>query len=210
MKISLGVLAAGLGLCVGLPASAQHIGVLQSAETNDRGTFKFMGAPIMAFGKDGAEDEFGFVARGGYGFTDRFDAEAKLGFFESGTFVGADAELWILKGKEEDTGLDGSLTGGVHWFLGNDENFDTIGLELTPILSGHVSKSLELYGALDVSFESIQDAPAGVDDSFTNLHLVPGIEYRLSDTIDLIAEVGIGLNDDSATYAGIGLAFYLR
>ena len=124
--------------------------------------------------------------------------------------MGADAELWILKGKEEDTGLDGSLTGGVHWFLGNDENFDTIGLELTPILSGHVSKSLELYGALDVSFESIQDAPAGVDDSFTNLHLVPGIEYRLSDTIDLIAEVGIGLNDDSATYAGIGLAFYLR
>jgi len=210
MRISLSVLVAGLGLCLGLPAAAQHIGVLQSAETNERGTFKLMGAPIMAFGKDGADDEFGFVARGGYGFTDNFDAELKLGFFENGTFVGADGELWILKGKEKDAGLDGSLTAGVHWFLGNDENFDTIGFELTPTLSGHVSKKLELCGSLDASFESISDAPAGVDDSFTVLHLVPGIEYRLSDSLDLVGEVGIGLNDDSSTYAGIGLAFYLR
>jgi hypothetical protein len=39
---------------------------------------------------------------------------------------------------------------------------------------------------------------------------VPGIEVRLSDAIDLVGEVGIGLNDDSFTYAGIGLAFYFR
>jgi hypothetical protein len=210
MKVSLSVFAAGVGLCLALPAAAQHIGVLQSAETNERGTFKLMGAPIMAFGKNGADDEFGFAARGGYGFTDNFDAELKLGVFENGTFVGADGELWILKGKEKDTGLDGSLAGGVHWFIGNDQNFDTIGLELTPMLSGHVSKNLELCGALDASFESISDAPAGVDDSFTVLHLVPGIEYRLSDSTDLVAEFGIGVNDDSPNYAGIGLAFYLR
>ena len=84
----------------------------------DRGTFKLMVAPIMIFGKDGADDEFGVAARGGYGFTDRFDAEAKLGFFENGTFVGADGELWILKGKDKDTGLDFSLTGGLHWMFG--------------------------------------------------------------------------------------------
>jgi len=39
---------------------------------------------------------------------------------------------------------------------------------------------------------------------------VPGIEFRLSETVDLVGEVGIGLNDDSFTYAGLGLAFYLR
>ena len=39
---------------------------------------------------------------------------------------------------------------------------------------------------------------------------MPGIEYRLSDTADLVGEVGIGLNDDSFTYAGVGVAFYLR
>jgi len=210
MKISRSVLAAGLGLCFGLPAAAQYIGVLQSAETNDRGTFKLMVAPMMAFGKDGADDEFGVAARGGYGFTDRFDAEAKLGFFENRTFVGADGELWILRGKEKDAGLDVSLTGGVHWMFGRKENLDTMGFEVTPQLSGNVTKNLELCGALDASFESIKDAPSGVDDTFTTLHLVPGAEYSLSDAVDLVGEIGIGLNDDSFTYAGAGIAFYLR
>jgi hypothetical protein len=210
MRITRSILVAALGLCFGLPATAQYIGVLQSAETMDRGTFKLMAAPIMAFGKNGADDEFGVAARGGYGFTDRFDAEAKLGFFENSTFFGADGEWWILKGKEEDTGLDFSLAGGVHYMAGSEENYDIMGFEVTPLLSGHVSKSLELYGALDASFEAIQDAPMGVDDTFTRMHLVPGIELRLSETVDLVGEVGIGLNDDSFNYAGVGIAFYLR
>jgi hypothetical protein len=210
MGISRSVLAAGLGLCFGLPAAAQYIGVLQSAETMERGTFKVMVAPIMAFGKNGADDELGVAARGGYAFTDRFDAEGKLGFFENGTFVGADGELWILHGREKDTGLDFSLAGGVHWMFGEKGHFDTVGFEVTPLLSGHVSKNIELCGALDASFESIQDAPEGVDDTFTRTHLVPGIEYALSEAADLEGEIGIGLNDDSFTYAGVGISFYFR
>jgi hypothetical protein len=176
----------------------------------DRGTFKLMAAPIMAFGKNGADDEFGVAARGGYGFTDRFDAEAKLGFFENSTFVGADGEYWILKGQEPDAGLAFSLTGGVHWMFGSKGAFDTMGFEVTPQLSGHVSENIELCGALDASFESIKDAPTGVDDTFTRLHLVPGVEYRLSDAADLVGEIGIAVNDESYTYAGVGIAFYLR
>ena len=94
--------------------------------------------------------------------------------------------------------------------IGSDNRFDTMGFEITPQLSGHVTPNLELCGALDVSFESIQDAPPRVDDSFTRLHLVPGIEYRLSDTVDLVAEIGIGLNDDSFNYVGAGITFYIR
>ena len=118
--------------------------------------------------------------------------------------------MWILHGQPKDTGLDVSLTAGIHWLLGKDEYYDTMGIDLTPQLSGHVSRNLELCGALDASFESVKDVPAGADDSFTTVHLVPGLEYRLSDTVDLIGEVGIGLNDDSFTYAGAGIAFYLR
>jgi len=210
MWIIRGILIAVLSLCFVLPAAAQYIGVMQSAETMDKGTFKLMVGPVLAFGENGADNEFGIVARGGYGFTDRFDAEAKLGFFENSTFVGADGELWILKGQEKHAGLDFSLAGGVHWVLGKDNNSDIMGFELTPLLSGHVSKNLELYGALDVSFESIKDAPEGFDDTFTRLHLVPGIEYRLSDNVDLVGEIGIGLNDDSWSYVGGGIAFYLR
>ena len=70
----------------------------------DKGVFKLMVAPIMLLGKDGAENELGFAARAGYAFTERFDAEAKLGFFKNGTLVGADGEYWILKGKQKDAG----------------------------------------------------------------------------------------------------------
>ena len=93
MKISRGILVVALGLCFALPAGAQYVGVLQSAETNDVGTFKLMAATIMVFGKDGADNTFGLEARGGYGFTDSFDAEAKLAFFDGGTYVGADGEF---------------------------------------------------------------------------------------------------------------------
>ena len=210
MRFSRIVLAAALVLCSALPAAAQYVGILQSAETMDRGTFKLMAAPIMVFGKNGADDEFGGAFRGGYAFTDRFDVEAKLGFFENSTVVGADAEFWLLSGEEEDAGLDISLTGGLHWIIGNNDRYDIIGLEITPQLSGHVTENVELCAALDVSFESIKDAPEGFDDSFTRLHLVPGIEYTLSDTIDLEGEIGIGLNDDSYHYAGIGIVFYFR
>ncbi len=210
MRIVRIVVVVAFGLCFALPAAAQYIGVLQSAETMDRGVFKLMAAPIMVFGKDGADDEFGAGIRGGYAFTEHFDAEAKLGFFENGTFVGADGEYWIFRGADKNSALDFSLTGGLHWMLGSDNSPDAMGFEIAPQLSGHVSENLELCGALDASFESIQDAPRGVDDSFTRLHLVPGIEYRLSETLDLVAEFGIGINDNSFHYAGAGIAYYIR
>jgi hypothetical protein len=204
------VLVAAFGLCFALQAGAQTVGILQSAETMDRGTFKLMVAPIMVLGKDGADDETGVAARAGYAFTEHFDAEAKVGFFKNATLVGVDGEYWIYRGARKNSGLDFSLTGGLHWISGSENNFDTMGFEVTPQLSGHLTENLELCGALDASFESIKDVPAGVDGTFTRLHLVPGIEYHLSDTLDLEAEFGIGINDNSSNYIGAGLSFYIR
>jgi hypothetical protein len=198
------------GLCLALPVAAQNIGVMQSAETMDPGVYKLMVAPIIAFGKEGSDDQFGVAVRGGYGFTERFDAEAKLGFFENGTLLGLDGEYWIVQSKERDAGLDVSLVGGLHWVFGKSGNSDTFGIDVTPLFSGKVTRNLELVGALDASFESVKDAPEGADDTFTRVHLVPGFEYRLSDVTDLVGEIGIGLNDNSFTYVGLGLAFYFR
>jgi hypothetical protein len=210
MKIVRIVYVVIFSLCFALPAVAQYVGVLQSAETMDRGTFKLMLAPIMVLGKDGADNEMGVAARAGYGFTERFDVEAKLGFFDHGTFVGVDGEYWIFGRKERNSSIDFSLTGGLHWMLGSDNRYDTMGFELTPQLSGNMSENLELCISLDASFESIKDAPAGADDSFTRLHLVPGIEYRLSDTFDLEVEFGIDINDNSSNYVGAGISYYVR
>jgi hypothetical protein len=204
------VFVAAFGLCAALPAAAQYVGVLQSAETMNSGTFKLMVAPILILGKDGADNELGVGVRGGYAFTNRFDVEAKVGFFDNGTFVGADGELWILRGANRNTGLDFSLTGGVHWISGSNGHYDTMGFELTPQLSVHVFDNLELCGSLNASFEKIKDAPPGIDDSFTILHFVPGIEYRLSDTFDLVAEFGIAINDNASNYAGAGITYYIH
>jgi hypothetical protein len=204
------VIVAAFILLSGQQVAAQYIGVLQSAETMDRGTFKLMLAPIMVFGKDGADNKIGIAARGGYGFTERFDAEVKLGSFDNGTLIGMDGEYWIFGQKERNSSIDLSLTGGLHWMLGRNNHYDTMGFEITPQMSGNVSRNLELCFSLDASFERIKDAPQGIDNSFTRLHLVPGIEYRLSDSFDLVAEFGFAINDNSSNYLGAGITYYVR
>lgn len=45
---------------------------------------------------------------------------------------------------------------------------------------------------------------------FRTFHLVPGIEYAISDNLDLLVEVGIGLNESASHYVSGGVAFYIR
>ncbi len=83
------------------------------------------------------------------------------------------------------------------------------GWDITFLGSAPIHDKLELYGALDIAFNRFDDDVA--DDSFTWVHLVPGIQGTRSRRIlDLVAEVGIGLNDDSANYFSAGIAFYIR
>lgn len=171
---------------------------MNSAETINKGNFKLLGNPMLIFGKNGADDEMGVAVAGGYGFTDRFDAEAKVALFDGVKFFGVDAEYWLVKGGQ----IDVSLIGGAH--LGRSEGVDTKGLDGTFLVSGRVANRVELYGGLDLSRVSFDD----VDFSYTTAHLVPGIEFRLSPRLDFVTEVGIALNDNSAHYFSVGFAFY--
>lgn len=207
-RSSLGLVVVGLCLCLAVPAGAQYVGVLQSARTIESGSFRLVGAPVMVFGKNGGDSSFGLSARGVYGVTDRIDAEAKLGIFDGGTYVGADGEWWLMKGVGGTDGMDFSLAGGIHFVFG--EFYDVMGIEVTPLFSMHLNETMGLYGALDMSFESVSDVPEGVDDTYTGLHLVPGLEYHLSDQLDLVGEIGIAINDESSTYAAVGIAYDLR
>lgn len=171
---------------------------MNSAETINKGNFKLTGNPMIVFGKNGADSEVGVAVSGGYGFTDRFDVEARLAVFDGITFFGADAEYWVVKGQK----VDFSVAGGFH--LGNTDFADTTALDLTFLGSGHVSDRLELYGGLDISRKKINDT--SID--FTTMHLVPGFEYRISPKLDFIGEFGIALNDDSSHYASVGFALY--
>jgi hypothetical protein len=193
-------------LCAGR-AQAQNV-LMNSAETINPGNFKIAAFPTILFGKDvdgvEGENEFGVAGRFGYGFTDRFDMEAKLAFFDGVQLYGLDAEYWAVKGP-----VDVSLSLGAHLTsFGDDDNSSAIDTAL--LVSGNVADNLELYGGVNVSFESIDDLPDDVDGSFTRAYVVPGLEYKLSDDLDLVAEFGIGLNDDSPHYVSAGLAFYIR
>jgi hypothetical protein len=66
----------------------------------------------------------------------------------------------------------------------------------------------KFYTALDFAFEAFGEDFFHHD--FTTAHLVPGIEYAISPDLDFLAEIGLGLNDNSRHYFSAGLSFYVR
>ena len=189
-------------LAVTLPAiaHAQDFGIVESAETINKGNFKLRANPMILFGKNGGDGKVGAAVAFGYGFTHRFDMEGQAAFYDGVTFFGANAEYWILK----ENPFDFSIAGGLHRRTGS-KTTDLTGVDLTFLASGHVAKRLELYGGIDLAFEGV-----GQPGGFKTVHFVPGIEYKISDEIDLDAEVGLALNDFARNYAAISLAFYIR
>jgi hypothetical protein len=183
-------------------ASAQDFGVAESAETIDRGTFKVKANPMLLFGGDNLDNDVGITLLAGYGFTDSFDLEGGVAIYDGVTFFGANAEYWAVKNRP----VDVSVSGGLHFGRG-DGALDTTGIDLTFLGSGEVRPRLELYGGLDFAFESFDD---DIIDGFTTVHLIPGIEYRLNDDLDFVAELGIGVTDESSNYLTAGLAYYFR
>ena len=181
------------------PALAQNV-LMNSAETINEGNFKIAAFPTVLFGDDDADDEWGVAARLGYGFTHNFDVEGKLAFFDGLKLYGIDAELWVVRHKP-----DISVALGIHkkdW----DGIPDSTSLDAAVLVSGHIADRLELYAGLNLGRESVADS----DVHFTRAYLVPGIEYKISEQLDLLAEFGVGLNDDSPEYLSFGLAFYIR
>ena len=184
-------------------AATQGFGVMESAETIQRGNFKLVGYPMIFLGDDGGDNEVGVVLRGGYGFTDRFDAELGIGLYDGATLFGINAELWLLRAPRGTTGLNFSARGGAYLAQGDGE--DGTGLNLAGILSSRLTPRLEFVGALDynqISYDGPFDTSA--------LHIVPGFEYRIGRDLDFLGEFGVALNDDAAHYLAVGLAYYFR
>jgi hypothetical protein len=182
-------------------AQAQDFGVLESAETINRGNFKLKGNGILIL--EEGDDEPGGVADVGYGFTDSFDFEAKLAFYEHATIVGGDVEFWLVKKPHP---IDLSVSAGFHY--ANADAGDQTGVDVTVIGSHAMTSRLDLYAALDMNFNKYRaDFP---DNSYNQILLVPGIEYKLHRDLDLVAEFGIALNDNANNYVAGGLAYYIR
>ena len=180
--------------------SAQDV-LMNSAETINQGNFKLALFPTVLFGKNGGDSLWGVAGRAGYGFTPRFDVEAKAAIFKDLNYFGVEAEYWLVQGRNANV----SVALGAH-LTDLRPGADSSGIDTSLLFSTRPAKRLEIYGGLKLAFDSVKNS----DQNFTRAHLVPGLEYRISDDLDFLAEFGIALNDNSRSYASVGLALYLR
>jgi hypothetical protein len=195
--------ALGITVAFGTAAGAQDFGVLESAETINPGNVKLGVFPLFVF-PDGGDTDFRLPVSLGFGVNDSFDVEGRAAFSDDITFVGGDGEYWIVKNAP----LDLSFRGGVHWGFVDGDVGDSFGVDVTVLGSAPIARRLEVIGALDMAFNSMD---VGVDrDGFTTVHLVPGIEAAINDDLDFLAEFGFGVSDSASHYAAFGLAFYFR
>jgi hypothetical protein len=194
------ILAAAIFLGVAtVPVSAQQV-LMNSAETINQGNLKLAIFPTVLFGKNGGDSVWGVAGRFGYGFTKSLDIEAKVGFFKGIRYFGVDVEYWFVKGRN----FNVSAALGGHMTDYKSDN-DSSGIDAALLASTTPAKNLEIYGGLMFSFDKFKNT----DNNYKLVHFVPGIEYRISDDVDFLAEVGIALNKNTLSYGSIGLAFYL-
>jgi len=185
---------------LGVGASAQDV-LMNSAETINQGNLKLALFPTVLLGENGGQDDWGLAGRAGFGLTRSFDVEAKAAVFDGLKYYGGDAEVWLVRGPQ----VDLSAAVGYHR-TDLEVGPDSSGIDASALLSMKVVRRLEVYGGLKLAFDSLKDS----DQSYTLAHVVPGIEYRLSDDLDFLAELGIAVNDHSRSYASVGFAFYFR
>jgi len=197
-KMIMIILAAAMFLTVAVAeVSAQSV-LMNSAETINQGNLKLGIFPTILLGKNGGDSVWGVAGRFGYGLTKSIDIEAKAAFFKGLKYFGADVEYWFLKG--ENFNASAALGGHITDYKGGG---DSKGIDAALLASTRPVKNLEIYGGLMLAFDSIKNGG-----NYTLAHIVPGIEYRLSDDLDFLAEFGIALNDNSRSYASVGLAYY--
>lgn len=175
--------------------------LMNSPETIDPGNFKLGIFPTVLLRKGGVDPAWGVAARAGLGITRRLDIEAKGAIFKDLTYFGLDLEFWFIKGRN----INASLAVGGH-MTQLETGSDSYGIDGTLQIGTTPLRNLEIYIGFVAAFDTLRDS----DQTLTRMHLVPGLEYRISENIDFLAEFGFSLNDDSRSHISAGLAYYFR
>lgn len=201
------ILMALIFLATAAAVRAQDV-LMNSAETINMGNLKLAIFPTMLFSKNGRSNEWGVFGRFGYGLTKRVDIEAKVGIYKDIKYFGADIELWFIKGRNFNVSAaaGGHVTKYNNDIPGDPNNCDSAGFDTALLASTRPFRNLEVYGGLKLNADWTTDGP---DNPYLRMHFVPGIEYRISDDLDFLAEIGIPFNGNSRPYASIGFALYL-
>lgn len=190
------------------PTQAVDFGVMESADPVQRGHIKFDAYPLITERIQTQEVNAAVNMGVGYGFGEDWDAELQVATYDDISFYGADVEYSFIDGER----IEFSVDVGAHF--GDSDFGNQRGFDLTPLVS-YKPVSLPGFkwnGALDLAWDRLDrtsDNP-DVDDRYTSIYLVPGAQYRIAQGVDVIGEIGVGLNSASNEYASAGMAFYFR
>jgi hypothetical protein len=202
------VLAFACGALCASPALAVDFGVMETADVVEPGDLKFIAFPLAVRDGPRREHDTGVNVGLGYGLGANLDLEGQIGVYDDTTFFGADLEYTY----RADRPLELSIGGGAH---GVDSDFgNPWGFDLTHIASYTLpgAPRLRLIGALDAAWERADAAYAAAigagDRDYWVAYAVPGVQYRFTEQVDVVGEVGVGLNDESNDYVAAGISFY--
>jgi hypothetical protein len=202
---------AGLALCGS--ASAAEFAMMETAQRINEGTFKLSGFPVVIDREDADTTETGFAVGLGYGLPYNLDVEGQVAGYDDGVYAGADLEWNAWRNNR----MAFSIGGGVHG-ADLEDSGSAVGVDGTLIFSYNPIERLALSAALDAAYDDVNDRDAGVpadarfptDGQYETYYAVPGISYLLTRNIDLLAEVGVGLNGDADDYVSAGASWYFR
>lgn len=187
---------------------AVDFGVMESADPVERGHMKFDAYPLVTERVQTQEVNKGVNMGVGYGFGEAWDAEAQVATYDDISFYGADIEYSFF----HDGQIELSLGGGLHY--GDSDFGEQTGVDVTPLVSYKPATlpGFKWNGALDFAWDDLDrtsDNP-DVEDHYFSAYIVPGAQYRIARGVDLIGEIGVGLNSSSNEYASAGLSFYFN
>lgn len=193
-------------------AGAADFAMMETAEPITPGEFKLSGAPVV-LDRRGADNDAGFVAGIGYGAAPDVDLEAQIASYDDGTWLGGDAEWTAWRAR----GMSFSIGGGLHG-ADLDGGGSAAGVDGMLIFSYAPIQRLAVSAALDAAYDDVNNRGAGVpagarfatDGQYERYYVVPGVGYRLMRNLELLAEVGLGLNRDSDDYFSGGMSWYFR
>ncbi|HKJ69032.1 MAG TPA: hypothetical protein VKA68_13820 [bacterium] len=163
--------------------------VYGTGQTLRSGRASFGVEPVVYSYRNGNSDFYLFF-HGGLGLTSGFDLGARLGVLGNRTYFGGDFE-WNLHSRNPAI----SLGVGVH-------SFHNVGLDGTVNISFASTRGLQMYSGLDM------DVTFTDPGTRTPIWLPVGFAFPFRQTVEMLLEVEVGLNDEAWTILGGGVNFY--
>jgi len=206
------IVAALAALTVYGNAAAVDFGVMETAEPIEPRTFKLSGFPMLVDRSRHGDDAFALAL--GYGLPNDMDVEVQVAYIDRATLYGADLE-WNAWTAER---MRFSIGGGLHG-ADLEQRARAVGADVTAIFTYAPTERLDVNATLDAAVDDVNVRESGAvpsdlhfteDGRYDTYYFVPGVEYQLTRKVDLLAEVGVGLNGDSDNYVSAGASWYFR